>query len=262
MAGSGADRLIDMIELLVQHPEGIALSDVARMSHLAKSVTHRLLTSLTQRGYVEQPPGRDIYRLSLKLAALGFRSIAHFGLVDLCKPVLDRLARDTGESVRMSLADSHGLTWVAQAQGARFGLRYNPDMGQPVVLHATATGRAWMATMPEEEALALVDMRGFDVPSGFGRQKVLTGADLSNELNRTRDRGYGLAVEEGEPGIVAVAMAIRAQDATRGSGTISVAGPVVRMSLDALDRIIPELSRAVSKIEELWPLLHAHHEAG
>ena len=30
-------------------------------------------------------------------------------------------------------------------------MRYDPPMGVDVVLHATATGKAWLATLPEEE---------------------------------------------------------------------------------------------------------------
>ena len=201
MAGTNAiDRMIDVIELLVDHPRGIMLSDIARQLGLAKSATHRMLTTLVSRKYVEQLPEMNTYRLGLKLTGLGFRYVAQTGIFDVCQPLLNRLAQETSELVRMALADERGLTWGARAQGARFGLRYDPDMGSKVVLHATATGRAWLATLPEDEALALVEAHGFDVPSRFGPQKVRNKSQLLTELTTTRDRGYALASEETEPG--------------------------------------------------------------
>lgn len=195
------------------------------------------------------------YRLGLKLSALGFRYVAQTGLLEICQPVLDRLAQQTGELVRMTLADESGLTWVSRAQGARFGLRYDPDMGSPVVLHATASGRAWLVAMPEADAIALVEQHGFVVPERFGRQKVKSSEDLLVELARTARRGYALAVEEGEPGAAAVAMAIPVRNARRSPGTISVAGPVVRMTPAAPEEIVPCLNAAVAEVGQLWPIL-------
>ncbi len=254
-ASSATERIIDIVELLVDYPEGIPLSEVARQLSLAKSATHRLLTTLVQRGYVEQPPGREHYRLGLKLSALGFRYVSQTGLLDICQPVLDRLANETGELVRMALADHRGLTWVAKSQGARFGLRYDPDMGSPVVLHATASGRAWLGSLPRPDATTYVIANGFDVPERFGRQTIKSIADLEAELDRTQKRGYALAIEEGEPGAAAVAMAIPVGLGQRAPGTISVAGPTVRMSPLALEDIVPKLGIAVTEIAELWPIL-------
>ena len=46
------------------------------------------------------------------------------------------------------------LVWVAHAQGASGALLYRPSLvSNTVSMHATATGKAWLAAMPEEEAL-------------------------------------------------------------------------------------------------------------
>ena len=71
-------------------------------------------------------------------------------------------------------------------------------MGREVVLHATATGKAWLATLPEDEALRLVVARGFPVPrhadpGTFGKGVVRTIDELRAHLRETRRRGYALA---------------------------------------------------------------------
>jgi IclR family acetate operon transcriptional repressor len=173
--------------------------------------------------------------------------------------VLDRLAKETGELVRLALAHAGGLTWIAKSQGAQWGLRYDPDMGSPVVLHATASGRAWLASLADDLGLELVTAAGFAVPERFGRQKVRNAEELVAELRRTRQRGFGLAVEEGEPGTAAVAMAVSGQPAP---ATVSVAGPVIRMSAEQLETILPLLRRAVAELGELWPVVRFRIDQG
>ncbi len=255
MTAGIVDRALDVIELLVDHPDGIPLSDVARTLDMPKSATHRVLALLVRRGYVEKPGDVERYRLNLKLSSLGVRYIARTNVLEICQPVLDRLAADTGEFVRMALWDGSTLTWVAKAQGARWGLRYDPDMGNPVVLHATASGRAWLGTLDEESALKVVREKGFSVPSHFGEQRVKDENDLLRELRLTKKRGYGLAIEEGEPGAAAVAEAIPRGDGRRSPGTVSVAGPVVRMSGDRQKEIVRMLVAAAEELGELWPII-------
>lgn len=249
------DRAFGVLELLVDHPGGIPLSDVARTLDMPKSATHRVLSLLVRRGYVEQPGDLDRYRLNLKLSSLGVRYIARTNVLEICQPVLDRLAAETGEFVRMALWDGSTLTWVAKAQGARWGLRYDPDMGNPVVLHATASGRAWLGTLDEDAAVKIVREKGFSVPSHFGEQRVKDEADLLRELRLTQKRGYALAVEEGEPGATAVAEAIPRGEGRHSPGTLSVAGPVIRMSGDRQKEIARLLVAATEELGELWPIV-------
>src|SRR5262245_41470445 len=126
---SNLDRGLDVLELLVHHGDGLPLGAIAERLDLPKSGAHRLLAALAQRGYVRQDPRSQDYALTLRVAALGFELLAASRIPDVCQPVLDRLAAESGELVRLTVAESEGLTWVARAQGAQYGLRYDPEMG-------------------------------------------------------------------------------------------------------------------------------------
>jgi IclR family acetate operon transcriptional repressor len=69
----------------------------------------------------------------------------------------------SGELVRLALVDGDRLTFVAKAQGARAGLRYDPDMGIDVRLSCSAGGHAWLMTL-EERATELVARRASAAP--------------------------------------------------------------------------------------------------
>jgi IclR family transcriptional regulator, acetate operon repressor len=224
--------VLDILEVLADASDGLALTEIAHRVKLAKSATHRLLTSLSESGFVTQNDATQHYRLTMRLAALGFRFLGETGITEVCHPVLDRLAANSGELARMAIVEPPTMTWVAKAQGARSGLRYDPDMGREVILHATATGKAWLATLPEREAVAIVRERGFGTPSRFGPRAMHNEAELKRELAETRRRGYGIAIEEGEPGTAAIACIVRASLARDAPvvATVSVAGPTVRLT--------------------------------
>jgi DNA-binding IclR family transcriptional regulator len=250
--GDFVDRLMDILELLADEPNGLPLSDVARRLEMPKSAAHRLLSSLVNRGFAIQDDASQRYRLTVKLAALGFRILSGAGTSDICQPSLDRLAVRTGELVRLALVEGDTLFWIAKSQGALSGLRYDADLGQAVVLHATATGKAWLSTMSDEVAAGLVKRRGYVVPARFGKPVVRDHAGLLQELAATRARGFGMAVEEGEPGTCAMAMAILGRDGI-AVGTVSIAGPASRFTPERMKDVAPDLAATVNEIADLWP---------
>jgi IclR family transcriptional regulator, acetate operon repressor len=248
------DRALDVLELLVEHPGGMSLSEVCRRCGMPKGAAHRLMTALVQRGYMEQDASSEWYRLTLKTTALGFRFLAESGLTDVGQPILDRLARHTQELCRLAVAQGQSLIWAAKAQGSSSALRYDPDMGMPVVLHATATGRAWLSTLDDEEAVRIVVQSGFEVPSRFNRNVITNERKLRAELAATRQRGYGLAVEEGEAGTIAVAVPVPTPNGGRSVGTLSVAGPVMRLGEDRYEVIAESLKRSALELAKIWPI--------
>lgn len=249
------DRTLDILELMIECPDGLALGELALRLDLPKSTAHRLLAQLVDRGYLEREATTQHYRLTMRLTVLGFRYLAKTGLTDICQPELDDLAAQTGELVRIAMVDHDTLTWVAQAQGARYGLRYDGNIGRRVILPATATGKAWLSTMSDERAVEIVLKNGFGEGETLGPNAIKTMSAFLHELGETRQRGYGLAWEEGEPGIAAVAAPIMGAGPDGACvGTLSVAGPTVRQSRETLAAIAPEVLRVARRLGELWPV--------
>ena len=261
MSATAVDRCLSVMEALIDESGGVTLVDLAARLEMPNSAIHRTLATLASRGYVRQDPATQAYALTLRLSTLGFRLLGARHLPDAGQSVLQRLAEQTGEYCRLAVVDGGSLTWIARAQGSTAGLRYEPPMGGEVVLHTTATGKAWLATLPEDEALRLVVARGFPLPrrappEAFGKGVVRTIDELRTHLKETRRRGYGLAIEEGEPGIVAMAAAFRANEDARApiAGTVSVAGPLIRLGPARRDEISTLLASAAHDLAALWPL--------
>lgn len=256
MTIAAVERALKLMEALAGEPDGVDLSLLAERLDLPFSATHRLLATLAERGFVTQDPHSGAYGLTLKLSQLAFRDLDSRGLPDAGQIVLDRLAAATREYCRLAVVEGDDLVWIARAQGATAGLRYEPPMGAGPVLHATATGKAWLASLPETEALRIVFARGFEAENRVGPNALTDVDTLRAHLGETRRRGFAAAVEEGEIGIVAMATTFRAglDPAAPVAGTLSVAGPLPRMLAERRPAIAEAPRRAAIEMAEIWPL--------
>lgn len=250
MTGSLLDRALSIVELLAENAPGLPLQEIAGPLDIPKSAAHRLLGELGRRRYVRQDPATGRYVLTTKLTSLGFRYLAGTGIADIAQPVLDRLAADTGELVRLGIIDGDRQTWVAKAQGARSGLRYDPDMGMEAPLSCTASGHAWLACLSDEEAIALVVRQGFGRLDEYGPNAPRTIEALLERLRRARERGYSCVVESSAPGTAAMAAAIR-HPVTHGVvGVVSVAGPSVRLTAERMQALAPAMLAAATELSD------------
>ncbi len=256
MTVTAVDRCLSLVEALAGEPEGLEISALAAHLGLPRSATHRILSTLVRRGWAVQDPLTRRYALSLKFGMLAFRDLDARVAPDLVQSVLDGLARRTREYCRLALVEGETLVWVARAQGAPPGLRYEPEMGQEIVLHATANGKAWLSTLPESEALRIVCARGLTADRPLGPNAVTDIDAFRAHLREARRRGYATAIEEAEAGTAAIAVPFRAgADADAPVvGTISVAGPCLRIRPERFDSLATELTATARELASVWPL--------
>jgi len=255
MAHVPAERCLSIIELLAGGARQIPLGEIAERLDLTKSGAHRLLATLVELGWAEQDRETAFYRLTMRLAVLGQRFYAASGLPDICQPVLDRFARECREFARLAVVDGSSLVWIAYAQGASGGLLYQPaETTGTVPLYATATGKAWLATIEPNEAVQHVARHGgFSQADHYGPNVIRSIESLLKELRATARRGYGLAFNEAEPGVTAIAAAIRAGGDGATVGTVSIAGPTARMTEARVRELAPLVTQCAADLSRSWP---------
>jgi len=249
---SALEKALSVVELLVEHPEGLSVGEVAARCGLPASGAHRILQELSRQGYVRQAQSHGAYMLSIKLPSLGLGFLARAGVTDIAQPILDRLAAESHELIRLSVRDNDGLVWVAVAQGATGGLRYDPGREQGVVVHlaSTAGGHAFLSTLDDGEAVKLVAAQGL-VPPGRpqpGQRGLHSFAELLAILAETRRRGYSIAVDGYIVGMAAMAVPVRYRDGGAVIGCLSIAGPAVRMTPERMEDLAPALAAAAAEL--------------
>ncbi|MCY7307093.1 MAG: IclR family transcriptional regulator [Rhodoferax sp.] len=251
------NRCLEVLERLSVDSQWRRLSDIAAALDLPKGAVHRLLAELQSLGWIEQDLDTERYRLTLKLALLGQQYLRATGLPGIAQPILDEVAKRCRELVRLTVLQDNALHWLAASQGAPTGLMYQPTLNGRLIPHTTANGKIWLSTLDEVTAVRLATQGGLGQP---GRPGLLVGpralrdADsLLRDLAACRTRGFGVAIEEAEPGVKALAVIVLAHDDQRVLGTMSIAGPLVRMGPERDAEFHALLEQAAGTLALVWP---------
>ena len=245
---SGAlEKSLAVLEYLVDYPDGAQLVQIATDLNQLRSGCHRTLQELIRFGYVRQLPTRGDYALTTKMASMGMSFMSKSGVVDIAQPVINRLAQTTEELVRLAIVDGERLTLMAKAQGARSGLRYDPDMGIDLRLSCSAAGQAWLMTLPEDLAIEYVTRQGLGQPRHYGPAAPTSLRALLKLLDEHRERGYSVIEESYAPGMSSMAAPVQRKGGP-ATGVIVIAGPAMRLTAKRMQQFGPELLAAASEL--------------
>lgn len=245
-------RALQILELLAAEPQGARVTDLATTLGLNKAIPHRILAELRDLGYVLQDPATERYRATFKLGSLGLRQLETAGLSRWARDELEELAATTKELVRLGVVSGNVLRFVAKARGAANGeLSIDSALTRNSVRLGSASGRAWLSTLPEDEALALLSTRGLDAPADT---TPLDLRSLVEEIARAKQVGYAVIHGDMEIGINAIAAPIvpPGSPGGRAVGTVSIAGPSVRLTPGVLDSFVPALRATVERLGCQW----------
>ncbi|QIL74262.1 IclR family transcriptional regulator (plasmid) [Diaphorobacter sp. HDW4B] len=241
------ERTLGIFELLARHGEGLELANIADTLHIPRSAAHRLLGELARYGYVRQPRELGAYMLTTKLTSLGLSFLSHSGITDFSQPLLDRLAASSGELVRLSVVDGARLTWVARAQGARQGLRYDPDMGSDARLSCSSSGIAWMSALTDDEAIALASGQGMGQRADYGPNAPKNLKEMMKYVKEARTRGFSITIDTYTSGLSAMAAVVQPIGGAP-IGAISIAGPTVRFTEQRMQALGAELIEVAAQM--------------
>jgi DNA-binding IclR family transcriptional regulator len=129
---------------------------------------------------------------------------------------------------------------VARAQGARQGLRYDPDMGSDARLSCSSSGWAFLSTFSDDAALALVAKQGLGLPEQFGPAAPTSLQAVMEAVAQTRERGYSLTTDTYTVGLSAMSAPVRFAGQP-AFGVLTIAGPTVRFTAEKMTELAPEL---------------------
>jgi IclR family acetate operon transcriptional repressor len=198
------ERTLDILDVLAARPDGMQLNDIAAATQLNVSTCHHHIAVLLDRAYVRQTPRGLTYFLGTTARKLS-RSRAASSLVKAAMPVLRSLNQATGETVSLDTMHDSGLTTLAKLD-SRHALRVGlDDAGRAEAAHATGSGKAMLAWLPETMLSPLVS-KGLQ---RFTDTTICSQADLIENLLLVQCDGFAIAREEFQPGVVCVGSAIR-----------------------------------------------------
>ncbi|MCC6222865.1 MAG: IclR family transcriptional regulator [Thermoleophilia bacterium] len=221
----------------------VRVSEASELLGIARSTAHRLLAMLQYHGFVRQDPVTKAYLAGRGLVDLGLAAVRSLEARRLARPALERLCRELDETVHLAVLDGRSVLYIDSVESSRT-LRVGARTGILLPAHATAAGKALLAELSTEEVHTLLG----DVRLEALTPRTLTRlADLERELEHVRERGYATSSEEAEPGVSAVAAAVRGLGALP-QPAITVGAPSSRVGRTDVERIAAALLAATGSL--------------
>ncbi len=234
------DRAVTILELLALHGEA-GITQLARELGVHKSTASRLVSALERRRLVEQVEARGRYRLGVGVLTLARATNARLDLAKEARPVVRRLAAETGETVNVAVLSGGAALYVDQVAGSSSLSSYN-WVGQHIPIHATSNGKALVSEITGDElTVALGELVAY-TPS-----TITDRPTLETQLAEVRERGWALAVDELDVGLTALAAPVRDADGDIVA-SVSVSGPTFRFDAARVEELAPLLLAATAEV--------------
>jgi DNA-binding IclR family transcriptional regulator len=242
------ERAFAVLSALSDGPIGV--TEVAERTELAKSTAARLLASLAREGAVEQVPGQTRYRLGPRMATLSAGVAPVRNLVAIARPILEALARETGEAAGLSVPDGATVHYIDQVDSTH-EVQVRDWTGTRVPMHAVSSGQVFLAHMnPTEVERYLAQPR-----VSFTPKTITDSSALRDRLRQVQLDGFAWVREEFAEGLNSVAAPV-ADDGGEIVAAVHLHGPSYRfpalgettqiseLVLDAAGRLSKRLRRA------------------
>lgn len=226
-------------------PDGASTTELGRGAGLARPTAHRLLTSLAGEGLIDRDTKTGRWSLGPELYLLGSGAAHRYDVTDQAREIVNRLARETGESAYLSARRGDETVCVLSEEGS-FPLRSHVlHVGIRFPLGVASAGLAVLSHLPDREIDAYFSRADLDSSWGTSHSE----AAIRSRIEATRMTGYAVnpaLIVEGSWGIGAAVF----DGAGRPGWALSLTGVQTRFKPERL----PELGALL--------LEHAHVLSG
>ncbi len=238
------DRAAALLKAIADARRPPTVVELAEACGLNRSTAWRLLATLDAHGLIERDPVSQRYSLGYAFLRLAAGADVE-PLVRRARPVLEALARETGEATNLAVVKRFNLVYVDQVDPPQI---MAPNwFGRSVPLHATSTGKAYLAFLPADEQQIVLPER----LERYTETTITDRRSLARELEEVRRNGYAVCVGELEESLFGASAAVTTEQG-RPVAVVSVWGTEHRLPRERL----PETGRRVlAAAEEIKGLL-------
>ena len=239
------DRTLTILEVLSDCNDGLGITEISSLVNLHKSTVHRLLSTLIYKGYVVQDEESSKYKITFKLFELGSKKVHKLDLLEISRPYTKMLMESVNEVVHLIIREETDIVYIDKVE-ANNTISMASRIGKRNPLYCTATGKAILAFLPEDEVLKVWNS------SKIVKLTKNTNIDFilfKKELQEVKKNGYAIDDEENEMGVKCVGAPIFNMSGDVVAA-ISVTGPVTRITDDKIDFISNEVMQCTNLISK------------
>lgn len=238
-------RAIRLLEEITTSEYSLTAADLDKRLDIPKPTVHRLLGQLEEQKLISRDldgrhllPGPRLHRM-----AIG--TLANESLKAPRRLLLERLAKETGETCNLTMLDGHELLYYDRVE-TNWPVRIQLPPGSRLPLHCTSSGKLFLALMPPQRRCTLLSNLTLDAYTPYTLTSV---SALEEQLARIAQSQLSTDNEEFIQGMVAIAVPINDR-ADHMQATLAIHAPRLRHSIESLVEWAPLMRTVATKLEE------------
>ncbi|WP_433087196.1 IclR family transcriptional regulator [Dactylosporangium sp. CA-052675] len=249
-AGSikSAERVLQILDLVARHTDGIDASGIRTALQLPRSSLHGLLRVLSEHGYLFMDPESRVYRVGLHAWEVAQAYAHNRNITVLIGPEMRALRDELNETVQLAVLDGLDNVYLAKEESDH-PLRLVSGVGLRLPAHTTALGKVLLAGLPTAELRHRLN--GVTLQR-FTKSTIGDKAELLRRLAAVRTNGF--AEDEGEytVGLYCVAVPVRSESgAVVAAVSCSVPSARAGTAGDRAQRYLPALRGCAGRLAPL-----------
>jgi DNA-binding IclR family transcriptional regulator len=227
---NSVDKAITVLNCFSKQEPILGVGNISKMTGYTPSVVSRMLSTLESRGVVEKAPGHGRYQMGYRIYFWGILSRINNNLVKLAQPFMEELRDKCGEEVSLYIVVDNHRTCL-QRVPSKHGIAMTGSIGDRMPLHAGASGQVLLAYMDQKRRQEIIENKTMET---YTDKTLVNPIELSAKLDKIREQGYGISLEEREPGAYSIVAPVR-DVSGRVIASLSLAGPVYRLDETSLE---------------------------
>ncbi|MBB3141309.1 IclR family transcriptional regulator [Halomonas organivorans] len=238
-------RAITLMEEIATAEHSMSAADLDKRLDIPKPTIHRLIKQLEEQQLITRDldgrhllPGPRLHRM-----AMG--TLANESLKAPRRMLLERLAREVGETCNLTLLDGHQVLYYDRVE-TNWPVRIQLAPGSRLPLHSTASGKLFLALMPPQRRRDLLSSLLLEAHTPY----TLTSASaLEEQLAQIARDQLSTDNEEFIQGMVAIAVPIFGH-VGHTQATLAIHAPRLRHSIESLMDWAPLMRQVAAELEE------------
>ena len=240
-------RAFSILEEVARNREGIGLADLSKRVGLHNSTTFHLVKTMVSLGYIRQLKESKRYRVGRPLFALASSALDEMEMVSMATPVLEDLARATGEASHFAARMDDAVVIIARTPGpGAFQLTDRAGVVRPA--YCTALGKVILAALRPEQFERYLERV---VLKPLTENTITDPQRLRKEIEGIRRSG--IAFDDGELNgeVRCAAMPVR-DFSGQVAGAIGISGPMWRLSIQMLQSHAQSIASAADELSKAF----------
>jgi IclR family acetate operon transcriptional repressor len=237
------ERALDLLECLARSSGWVGISELSYATGQPVGTIHRLLKTLTARGYVVRDSRTRRYALGPAFRRLAGAGLQTLDWTAIATPFLQELVEISGETANLAVLERNRAVYEAQAQPTRM-VRMFTALGNRVPLHCTGCGKVLLAYQPDSVVASIVAEEGLP---RYTETTITDPGQLQQELEMIRNQGYAIDNGEQEEGVRCIAVPVYGSKG-KVIAALSISGPSSRVDSRHIPTLLPHIKRISAAI--------------